>query len=90
LFPPQPDQGFFDTLAEAWKTDAKGYIANQVAKAPFIDPRFVELIAHYTHLNKHVSLRQPTETNRGRYWYDLHLVLVTEQRARFVDELSWN
>jgi len=155
-FPSQPDQSFFDTLAEAWETDGirllekhwhtdklqftcsvlptvaptlftarvkarlqyalriagtriefsrkvafrslgenkreqvEGYIANQVAKAQFIDPRFAELIAQYTHVNDYVNLREPTATNRGRYWYDLHLVLVTEHRERFVDEVSLN
>ncbi|MDP1560862.1 MAG: transposase [Pirellulaceae bacterium] len=155
-FPPQPDQSFFDTLADTWETDGirllekhwqpdklqftcsvrptmastlftarvkarlqyalrnagtriefsrkvafrslgenkreqvEGYIANQVAKAQFIDPRFAELIARYTQVNNYVSLREPTATNRGRYWYDLHLVLVTEHRERFVDEVSLN
>mgnify|MGYP000897751410 CR=1 FL=1 len=35
-----------------------------------------------------VRLQEPTATKRGRYWYDLHLVFVTEQRERFVDDSS--
>ncbi len=80
----------FRSLGENKREEVEGYIANQVAKAQFIDPRFAELIARYTHVNDYVSLREPTATNRGRYWYDLHLVLVTEHRERFVDEVSLN
>jgi len=80
----------FRSLGENKREQVEGYIANQVTKAQFIDPRFVELIAQYTQVNHYVSLREPTATNRGRYWYDLHLVIVTEQRERFVDEVSLN
>lgn len=80
----------FRSLGENKREQVEGYIANQVVKAQFIDPQFAELIARYTHVNDYVSLREPTATNRGRYWYDLHLVLVTEHRERFVDEASLN
>ena len=80
----------FRSLGENKREQVEGYIANQVEKAQFIDPRFAELIVQYTQVNHYVNLREPTATNRGRYWYDLHLVLVTEHRERFVDERSLN
>ena len=33
-----------------------------------------------------VDLAEPSETNSGRYWYNLHIVLVTADRAPFVAE----
>jgi REP element-mobilizing transposase RayT len=38
--------------------------------------------------NPKVDLSAPTETTSGRYWYNLHLVLVTEERRRN-SELPW-
>ncbi len=32
-----------------------------------------------------VDLAAPTATNSGRYWYNLHLVLVVERRYRIAD-----
>src|SRR5262249_16372765 len=32
-----------------------------------------------------VNLAAPTETNSGRYWYNLHLVFVVSQRYRIGD-----
>jgi REP element-mobilizing transposase RayT len=43
-------------------------------------------LEQFTVINPPVDLRQPTETNSGRYWYNLHLVLVTDGRHRIVDE----
>ena len=30
----------------------------------------------------------PSETNSGRYWYNLHVVLVTENRFRMSSEMA--
>ncbi len=78
----------FRALGNNKREQVEAYIAKQVAKARFIDPRFAELILKYTEVCKRVRLQDPTATNRGRYWYDLHLVLVTEHRARFTDDAS--
>jgi hypothetical protein len=32
-----------------------------------------------------VRLAEPSESNSGRYWYDLHLVLVVAERFRITD-----
>lgn len=78
----------FRSLGENKRDEVEAYIAKQVTKEQFIDPRFAELISQYTRVNHDVRLQEPTATKRGRYWYDLHLALVTEQRDRFVDEVS--
>src|SRR5205823_14383223 len=44
--------------------------------------RFQELLASLTLVNPDVNLSLPSETNSGRYWYNLHLVLVASERYR--------
>lgn len=62
------------------------YIQSQINSAEFVDPTFAEFLRQFTVVGDFVDLSQPTESNSGRYWYNLHLVLVTEGRHRFIDE----
>jgi REP element-mobilizing transposase RayT len=39
----------------------------------------------FTIVNHDVDLSQPSESARGRYWYNLHLVLVVEERWRITN-----
>ena len=66
--------------------DVEEYIKEQVSKEPCADPRFRELLKKFTVTDPAVDLSAPTETGSGRYWYDLHLVLVVEGRFRIVDD----
>jgi REP element-mobilizing transposase RayT len=68
--------------------EVEEYIKRQVAKEAFVDRRFAEFLKQFTVTDPHVCLGQPTQTNSGRYWYNLHLVLVAEHRNRFTDEES--
>jgi REP element-mobilizing transposase RayT len=62
------------------------YIRSQVANEHFVDPRFAELLRRFTVTSSTVDLSIPSESRSGRYWYNLHLVLVVDGRARIVDE----
>ena len=62
------------------RVQVEAYIRDQTTKEPLADERFRE----FTVENKGVDLSKPTPTNSGRYWYNLHLVLVAEGRHRFV------
>ena len=64
------------------------YIENQVAKSSYIDPRFKDFLDQFTRVDDSVDLSQPTATLSGRYWYNLHLVLVVVERRPIVDEKS--
>ena len=68
--------------------EVEAYIKRQVEKEAFVDRRFAGFLKQFTVTHPSVSLDQPTETNSGRYWYNLHLVLVVEHRNRFTDEES--
>lgn len=76
------------TIGDNTDDAVREYILRQVDKERFVDPKFEQLLKRYTTLNADVKLDQPTETGSGRYWYNLHLVLVVEKRSRFTDENS--
>ncbi len=65
--------------------DVEQYILKQVGKERLADPRFGEILRQFTIVDPTVDLSVPTETLSGRYWYNLHLVLVTAERFRIAD-----
>jgi len=76
------------SIGENHREDVEAYISNQIARESWADPRIVQQLAPFTVTNPSVDLSVPTETTSGRYWYNLHLVLVTEKRWRN-SEVSW-
>src|SRR5262249_30293571 len=60
----------------------ENYIRNQVVNEALVDERFREMLASFTMVDPQVDLSQPTESNSGRYWYNLHLVFVVNERYR--------
>src|ERR1043166_1677929 len=73
------------SIGDPTRTEVEAYIRNQVANEWLVDERFREVLARCTTTNPAVDLSQPTETNSGRYWYNLHLVLVVAERHRIGD-----
>jgi len=69
--------------------DVKNYIARQTAKEGFVDERFQELLDKYSWVNQTANLNQPLFTKMGRYWYNLHLVLVVCDRYRISLEKNY-
>ncbi len=67
------------------REDVEAYIASQVDAVAFADPSFRALLKEFTVVRKEVDLAAPTESAHGRYWYNLHVVLVTAERYRVVD-----
>ncbi len=58
----------------------ENYLANQVDKEQLCDPAYEDLVRKYTQCNEAVDLSLATETRSGRYWYNLHIVLVLDGR----------
>jgi REP element-mobilizing transposase RayT len=67
------------------REDVEAYIASQVERAHFTDPSFRAQMQEFTVVRENVDLSKPTESAHGRYWYNLHIVLVTAERYRVVD-----
>lgn len=78
----------FRTIGENRRPQVEAYIARQVSKEGFVDDRFADFMSEFTVENKERSLGEPTETASGRYWYNIHLVLVTDSRMRMTDRVS--
>jgi REP element-mobilizing transposase RayT len=70
------------SLGNPNRTQVEAYVRNQVPNEALADERFREMLTAFTVVNPQVDLSQPTETNSGRYWYNLHLVLVVSERYR--------
>ncbi len=58
------------------------YIRNQVASERFADPSFEATLCDLIYHDPGVDLAKPTASAHGRYWYNLHLVLVVAKRHR--------
>ncbi len=70
------------SLGDPTRVQVEAYIRSQVSKEPLADERFRALLAPFTVVQPQVDLSQPTASHSGRYWYNLHLVLVASQRYR--------
>jgi REP element-mobilizing transposase RayT len=62
------------------------YIESQILNERFVDPAFAQMLSKFTWTDLNFNFTEPTETRSGRYWYNLHLVLVTDGRYRFSEE----
>jgi REP element-mobilizing transposase RayT len=65
--------------------DVAAYVASQLEKESFADARFYEMLARFTCVFPEVDLAAPSESARGRYWYNLHIVLLVASRGRYRD-----
>lgn len=70
----------FRTLGNNCRDVVEQYIGRQVEKEQFVDFRYAAQLNDFAFSAATVDLEHPTETNSGRYWYNLHLVLVTSER----------
>ncbi len=74
------------SIGDNSRNDVEQYIGSQVANAAFADRDFAARLQQFTVAIPAVDLSRPTETASGRYWYNLHLVLVTDNRYQRADE----
>jgi REP element-mobilizing transposase RayT len=79
----------FRAVGKNRTSDVQAYILGQVDKESFVDRRFSEMLKRFTVNDPSVSLDQPSESNSGRYWYNLHVVLVIDGRARLRNECEF-
>jgi REP element-mobilizing transposase RayT len=73
------------SLGENRRVDVERYIQEQIPHEQFADPNFERKLKSFSIVNADVDLAKPTASARGRYWYNLHLVLVTDFRYRISD-----
>ncbi len=68
------------TLGENTRDIVAGYIGRQVGKSDYADPRWKEFLGRFTFAEGATRLAEPQATGHGRYWYNLHLVIVVQDR----------
>lgn len=73
------------SVGENARQNVEQYIARQVINERFVDPHFEARMQEFSIHNPDVDLSQPAESARGRYWYNLHLVLVVVERGCISD-----
>jgi REP element-mobilizing transposase RayT len=73
------------SIGDNHTSEVQAYIVNQVRRAHFADNAFAEALSEFTSIDSVVDLSAPTQSARGRYWYNLHLVLVSDLRAEIGD-----
>ena len=64
----------------------ESYLRNQTWRAELVDERYRATLQAAGFEDAAVDLSAPTETAKGRYWYNLHLVAVTADRFRIGKE----
>ena len=69
----------FRCLGENTRNIVNEYIQKQVIKSDYYDNRFKELLSKNT-ISNNVDLSQPVITSHGRYWYNIHLVIIIQNR----------
>lgn len=70
----------FRTVGDNTRTTVSKYVGNQALNSDYADPRFKDYLGHFVVEGSGVHLEAASETARGRYWYNLHLVIVVEDR----------
>lgn len=76
------------SLGDPTRAQVEAYVRDQVPREGLADERFREALHAFTVVDPEVDLSRPTESNSGRYWYNLHLVLVSAARYRTGDEAT--
>lgn len=71
----------FRGIGDNHSTDIQHYIAGQVDRACFVDERFANLMKQFTKVKDVRRFAEPLVSNSGRYWYNLHIVLVISGRG---------
>lgn len=71
----------FRAIGDNHSAEVQNYIAQQVPKERFVDPRFEQMLLQFTKVSNVDHFQKPLESNSGRYWYNLHFVLVVAGRG---------
>jgi REP element-mobilizing transposase RayT len=76
----------FRAVGKNRRAEVTNYVLHQVDNESFVDPDFEAMLRRFTVLDEGVALDEPSESNSGRYWYNLHLTFVVADRARLRHE----
>jgi len=72
----------FRGIGDNTRATVENYVRDQLNRADLADPRYRESMKQHHYRDSACRLDHPRATERGRYWYNLHLVLVVAGRHR--------
>jgi REP element-mobilizing transposase RayT len=70
------------SIGHSTRDTIEGYVRTQLKRERLADPRFEEELRRLSFHDPRIDLSRPSPTRSGRYWYNLHLVLVVAGRYR--------
>ena len=76
------------SLGSNTEVEVQNYIANQVQKAEFCDSKFASQLSSFTRKWDPSDCSEAIVVTSGRYWFQLHLVLVVDHR-HFIRDLQF-
>lgn len=71
----------FRCLGENTREIVNGYVKKQVRKSDFADERYKKFLGNYTIFESKTNLKEPFTKYSGKYWYNIHLVIVAADRS---------
>ncbi len=75
----------YRSIGSVTRESINKYIEDQVGHHPMADPRVQKRLRNYQK-NYDTDISQPRTSSHGRYWYNLHLSLVTDWREKELRE----
>lgn len=70
------------SVGHSTRETIEAYVRTQLKRERLADPRFEEELRKLSFHDPKLDLSNPYPTRSGRYWYNLHLVLVVAGRHR--------
>ena len=70
----------FRSLGCNTRKAVNNYVLKQVTKEEFADDRYKDFLDNYTQYESNADLSAPVSSLSGRYWYNIHLVIVAADR----------
>jgi REP element-mobilizing transposase RayT len=74
------------SIGSAKREIVKNYVANQLGHHKMADARVDERLAQFQRSYSHVDLSKPSFSSHGQFWFNLHVVIVNEDRFMKVQE----
>ena len=74
------------SIGSATRQRLAEYLNGQLNHHPMFEPHVNERLSRFRIYDPHVDLSQPRRTSHARYWYNLHVVMVNDQRYMEIRE----
>jgi len=68
------------SIGSARRSVVEDYVAKQLGRHRMADPGVQQRLARFQRDYPDVDLRKPSFSSHGEYWYNLHLVIVNDER----------